>query len=466
MGFPQLNRAIGAMGLAMWLTPTLAQHWEPAGVPSFIAAPYICYTDTVRDVMIAAGDHSIVVDSVSYTPLYEYASGQWDTLGLFGNSLRAAVTYNDTLIVGGAFHSVGDQPIARISCFADGVWKPYGSITDVQNAGEVSRLRVVNGVLYALGTFDNADGVFCNGIAKRVGGRWEAVGSLPTFNGDGSAWFIDAVHFQGRLVVTGNFTSVDQTIHDVMAYDGISWDPICEGLTGGFDSGGILAVYQDNLYLGGRYYFGPGTPGQGLMRWDGDLWYAVGQLGGGLQLYNYSDQYPPTIYDFSVRDGLLFVAGAFGFADHVPATGIATWDGSQWCSLGGSLDFGVSRMAFYHDTLYVGCGPNADGQLVNGVARFIGSSYEEECAPTAVAEVMPAHGFGILPQGSGGVILTGLADGSHVVQVLDVQGRLLSTRSLRSQSGRSEEMLLRQQSNALYIIRIDGQFAAKYIPDL
>ena len=174
----------------------------------------------------------------------------------------------------------------------------------------------------------------CNGFANRVGVQWCPVGSLPLFNGDGSVWFLDSKNYQIQLVVTGNFTSSDETIRDIMALNGSSWQPVCPCLTGGMDGGGSLAVYQGDLYLGGRFYFGPGNVGQGLMRWDGVQWHQVGQSDGGLQLYDHSDQYPPTVHGFTIRDGLLLVAGAFFFADHVPAAGVASWDGSQWCSLG------------------------------------------------------------------------------------------------------------------------------------
>ncbi len=466
-GGHQLWRGIWVLGLAAWLAPALAQHWVPAGVPSWMIFPKVCYSDTLNDALYIGGRQFFNLGGVSYHPLYRYQNGRWDTLGLFGHSIETAIVYHDTLIVGGHFPTVYNDTIGRIACFVNGIWEPYGAFS----SGVISRFRIINGELYAIGIFDNADGQFCNGLAKRVGGHWEPVGTLPAFNGDGSAWFQDAVWYQGRLVVTGNFTSADHTINDIMAYDGTSWQPVCQCLTGGFDGGGALAVYQGDLYLGGRYYFGPGNVGQGLMRWDGDQWYAVGQPGGGLQLYNYSDQYPPTVSQFIVRDGLLFVGGGYNYADHLTATGMATWDGSTWCSVGGTPDIAISCFDFFHDTLFIGCGANADGQLVNGVARFIGSSYQEECATTGISESETDVGLQVLSPRPGTIVLSGLSDGEHVLRVYDAQGRLVLRKQANSITGRTGEIEilghqgpLRETLMGLYIIQVDELQRAKYIP--
>jgi len=447
--------------MAIAMSPAIAQHWEPAGVPGSMISPYICYSDTVNDALYVGGNSYILVNGIQYSPLYRYQDDHWDTLGLFGNVTKTAIVYHDTLIVGGGFSTVEDSAIEEIACYANGSWHPYGSIQ-----GDVTRLRIINEELYVLGIFYNADGHFCNGLAKRVGGHWENVGVLPQFNGDGSAWFHDAISYQGRLVATGNFTSADGTINDIMEYDGDAWQPICECLSGGVSGGGSLIVYQGDLYLGGVFYYGSGNAGQGLMKWDGEQWSMVGQPGGGLQLYDHSDAYSPSILDFKIQDGLLLVCGGFYFADHLPASGIASWDGNHWCSLGGSIPNGVTAMAFYHDSLYVGCGgPNADGQLVNGVARFIGSSYQENCADVGIAEAVQENGeLHVLPTAPGSIALTGLSDGPHELRVYDAEGRQVVSNQIHSTGGRSDEVDMQQCRSALYIIRVDGVRSVKFIP--
>lgn len=455
-------RGIVTGGMALALSFAHAQHWEPAGIPAYLYMPnpYICYADTSHDALYLGGTCLLNGGNVGHYLLYRYQGGAWDSIGSFGNVIRAAIVFQDTLIVGGAFFTVGDSAIEKIACYVNGAWHPYGNIH-----GAVSRLRVIDGELYALGIFDTADGSFCNGLAKRVGGHWVNVGVLPTFNGDGSGWFQDAIRYQGRLIVSGNFTSLDHTINDVMAYDGSTWQPICDCLSGGFDSTGPMAVYQGSLYLGGVFYYGSGNAGQGLMRWDGDQWSRVGLAGGGLQIYDHSDAYSPTIDDFKIRDGLLLVGGLFSFADHIPASGIASWDGNHWCNLGGVIDFGVTAMAFYHDTLYVGCGPNIDGQSVNGVARFIGSTYQENCAEVGIAEATRSEdALHVLAPRPGTIVLTGLSDGPHELRIYDAEGRVVLMKQVFSASGQTNEIDVQQYGSALYIVRVDGLQTAKFIP--
>jgi len=448
--------------MAIAMSPAIAQYWEPAGIPVLMPSPYICYADTAQDALYLGGGCFPYGNGVGEYRLYRYQGGVWDSIGSFGNEIRAAIVYHDTLIVGGAYHTVGDTAIEKIACYAGGSWHPYGNIH-----GAVSRLRLIDGQLYALGIFDTVDGYFCNGLTKRVGGHWENVGVLPEFNGDGSAWFQDAIRYQDKLVVTGNFTSADGSIHDIMEYDGSSWQPVCDCMHGGFDGGGVLAEYQGDLYLGGIFYYGSSNVGQGLMKWDGEQWSMVGQPGGGLQLYNNSDAYSPTINGFLVKDGLLLVGGAFHFADHLAANNVASWDGSHWCSLGGTLDGEVTRMTFYHDSLYVGFGPgpNADGVPVNGVARFIGSSYQENCADAGIAEAVQENGeLHVLPIGPASIALSGLTDGPHELQIYDAEGRMIVEKQVHSSADRSDEVDMGPCVSALYIVRVDGVQTAKFIP--
>src|SRR5690606_6715787 len=102
----RVNRGLTAFKLALLLSaPASAQHWEDAEVPvQYFTAPTVCYTDTVHDWLIVAGQNPIYVDSLhAYMPLMRYNGTEWDTLGLFGNKINTAVVYNDTLLVAGGF---------------------------------------------------------------------------------------------------------------------------------------------------------------------------------------------------------------------------------------------------------------------------------------------------------------------------------------------------------------------------
>jgi hypothetical protein len=384
----------------------------------------------------------------------------WDTLGEFDGRREAAIVYHDSVIVGGFFNTIGSDSIQAVACYFDGNWAPYGNFGG-NTAGVVYGFRIIQDTLYALGAFGMLDGQNCNGLAKRVGNHWEPVGSFPEFFSPPT--FFDAVEYQGKLVVAGNFTSVDGTINDIMAYDGTSWQPLTDCMSGGMNGAYCLAVYQGDLYMGGRYYYGPGTPGQGLMRYDGSQWHMVGAPGGGLQIYNNSDFYPPTVNDMEVRDGLLLVGGSFFYADHLPTWCTASWDGSQWCRIGGYMEDGVSALEFYHDTLYIGCSTIVDYQYVHGLARFIGSSYQVLCSTVGVEEQAEAAPLQVLAEGPGLFRLGNLPDGLHQLRIYDARGRLVANRQVRSMAGRTEAVQV-DLGSALYLLRVDGAGTVKYVP--
>ncbi|MBK7247052.1 MAG: hypothetical protein IPI05_05205 [Flavobacteriales bacterium] len=179
--------------------------------------------DTVNDVLYAGGGDWFNTDTASYWPLYRYDGTHWDTLGLFGNELKTAVMYHDTLIVGGAFKSILDEPIKRIACFAGGTWQSYGDINSGIEGAYVQSLRVIDGEMYATGPFTHADGYYCNGLAKRVGGHWENVGPVPEYVG--TPIMKDIAKYQGKLVVSGIFDFADNSIRNLMQLVDTAWEP-------------------------------------------------------------------------------------------------------------------------------------------------------------------------------------------------------------------------------------------------
>ena len=431
------------------------------------------YTDTVHDQLLAGGVYQIVIDTDQYyVPLYRYDGFAWDTLGLFGNVLRTAVVYHDTLFVAGAFKWMHNASIGSIACYVDGQWHPYGNFQGTQpdgnNPSQIQRLRVVDGELYAMGDFRYADGQLCKGLAKRVGGHWEPLPGWPELNFLGDPRIRDVIRFQGKLVVVGTFSfpGFNPWWRAMLQYDGAAWGPVCDHcLMGGFDGVACMEEYKGELYLGGRFYYGSGNAGQGIMRWDGETMRSLGPVGGGLQIYNYSDQYPPNIGGLEVRDGLLYISGAFRFVNHLPvATGLCTWDGTDFCLPEGDY-FADSFMpvAFYHDTLYGTATslPNpAPYPGLSGLVRYTGGF--SNCTTMGVEEPVGAGtALQAVWDGGNSFALLGLSDGRHRVQVYDLQGRLVLDAQVGSTAGRSEALDLHGKGAALYMVVVDRRWGVK-----
>lgn len=327
--------------------------------------------------------------------------------------------YHDTLYMGGAFTFVDGMPMPYAASRVSGVWQACGAFND-----RVNKFKVIDDELYAVGPFTAVDGVPCKGVAKRVHNGWECVGEL----GCSSCLVADIIQFQDRLVVSGSIAFGSAPYHHIMQYENGTWSPVGPGgIYGGLSGGGPLAVFQDELYVGGLIPLSAGNAGYCIQKWNGSVWSAVGE---GLQDETGGTGQSIKVRDLMVHDGKLFVSGGFTYAGHEYAPRIATWDGVQWCSVGGEFSENeVTGMAFYNDTLYIACGLDAvvDGQSIVGVAKFIAPEFENNCSGgSSVVEATTGSSLSLGQQGRGSFVVRGLV-GRGRVTFFDTLGKELAS---------------------------------------
>ncbi|MBP9080221.1 MAG: hypothetical protein KBF80_08215 [Flavobacteriales bacterium] len=445
------------------VTPAFSQ-WEGTDInPTSLS---LVYTDSLHDwLLVAVQSQEIVVEDTGYFPLCHYNGLDWDTLGLFGNLVRTAVVYHDTLIVGGSFDHVRSSTAVSIACYAGGAWHPYGTFSNGVSIGLIQRLRVIDDTLYALGMFETADGQFCQGVARRVGGHWEPVPGWSELALNADPWLMEIIRYQGKLIVSGNFSSQDLTLKDLLQYDGNAWVSVCNGcLMGGQDGVGSMVEYQGYLYVGGIFFYATGNAGQGIMRWNGQQWSSLRPPGEGLQNINYSDQYSPDIHQLQVHEGLLYIGGYFRFVDHQPTpAGICTWDGWAYCLFEGDpFADRCAPFAFYHGSFYGATDnvPLSQADL-RGLVRYTG----ELCMFSGVEEgARPDGALQMAWSTTGELTLLGLTNGPHTLKVYDAQGRLVLERRVSSMASRSESIRFAGQPSALYVVVVDNERTVRVVP--
>ncbi|MCB9069665.1 MAG: hypothetical protein H6629_17915 [Calditrichae bacterium] len=133
-----------------------------------------------------------------------------------------------------------------------------------------------------------------------------------------------------------------------------------------------------DLYVGGSF----SQTGDGnivglnnIAKWDGSSWSILGTRGKGLFLPNSS------VNSMVVSNGILYIGGSFTqTADgSVTLNRIATWDGSNWSTLGSGLNRIVRSLTFIGTDLYVGGDftQTADGSVtgLNRIAKWDGSNW-------------------------------------------------------------------------------------------
>jgi hypothetical protein len=348
-----------------------------------------------------------------------WGSLEGDPLGANG-AVRIIARDGDLTCVGGEFSRIRGVLANGIACHRDGVWSGLGAGGGAGVNGDIYAIAIVDGEIYVGGSFGRANlgsqdgGVAVGNIARWDGQAWTAVGSGT---GNGTDGTVDALTMHaGALVVGGGFDSVNigapVPAARVARWTGSDWEPLPGPALGGriialasfrdelyaglISSGGVirhdgeqwsivkgrddvriqypskLAVWADNLYVGGTFWelSGGGEGMNGIARWDGQDWHSLGE-----GLY-FSEGFPGGASALLADGDRLIVGGGFDLALGDPivrARSLASWDGQSWSALGtGIPGGGISAVARLPDgNLLVGGG----FELIHGQLAFALAEY-------------------------------------------------------------------------------------------
>lgn len=232
--------------------------------------------------------------------------------------------------------------------------------------GAVYCLQVYNGELYAGGEFTTAGSVFAEGIAKWNGTSWSALPNGPSAAGIGTVIVGTMAVFNNELYVGGGFDSIgNQLANGFAKWNGSSWSAPDNGNSLNSRYGWIrkLAVSNNTLY----------AVADSIYKFNGSSWTNTnfGKVDGGSHYVN-------SVCDFN---GNLYVAGSFSTAGGNTVGNIAYYDGLNWLSPGIGVQLGVavpqiSDMIVFNGELYVtGSFQSAGGIAAPNVAKWNGSSW-------------------------------------------------------------------------------------------
>lgn len=154
-----------------------------------------------------------------------------------------------------------------------------------------------------------------------------------------------------------------------------------------------------SLFVAGSFTGAGNSAAQGVARWDGTDWHALGAGIHGLvmALAVFDDGSGPA----------LFAGGLFQQAGGVPAANIAKWNGTTWSSVGSGVNSAITSMVVFHDgsstQLYV-AGPSLAGSTpLGGVGRWNGTSWSTAGMFGSTVNVLTVHDFG----GGGPLLVAG-----------------------------------------------------------
>ncbi len=246
----------------------------------------------------------------------------------------AQVVFDDgagpALFVGGDFASAGALSIGRLAKWDGSSWSaphfPAGEGFDYYLGAALYDLEVFDDgsglSLFAAGTFTSVEGIASNYVAKWDGSTWHAMTGLEyTFGGVPAVRELQVFDDGGgpALFAAGNFSSVNGVNAQGLAkWNGASWSAVGGGLG---SEGIVMEVFDDGggaaLYIGHAF---------GITRWNGTSFSSVG---GGV------DDWVASLAVFDDGTGpALYVGGQFDHAGGIVAPHIAKWDSTGWSSVG------------------------------------------------------------------------------------------------------------------------------------
>ena len=253
-------------------------------------------------------------------------------------------------------------------------WSPEFATAGL--GGTVFKFATYQNELYAAGEWFAAKGGLIRGIARFDGTNWRPLStgidlvnySYPYLG----PWVRAMTVYNGELIIAGIFDRAGGVPANYIArWDGTTFRPLGGGLLLSYDEADIrgLAVFNNELYAGGHFDSAGGLPVNGIARWDGMTWRAVGS--GLTNSINNTIGFPRALH---VHNGALIVGGEFDRAGGVVAKNVAAWNGTTWSGLGGGASYAVWALATFGTNL-VAAGQFQFGANVEMLAVWNGSTW-------------------------------------------------------------------------------------------
>lgn len=235
---------------------------------------------------------------------------------------------------------------------AAGVWTSAG----VVNGAVYCLAEDANGRIYAGGAFTSIGGVAANRVAYWDGAAWNAMDT-----GLAAAVYALAVGPNGYIYAGGAALAPGGATSSVAVWNGSAW---AAPMGGGNDP--TVTVYAlkfgatGHLYIGGSFASASGDTVNGICRWDGADYYALG-----------SGFASGTVRAIEVKSGKVYAAG------DVANTGVQMWNGSAWTDLEVSFDDYVYSLAFsVYGPLYAAGVSTPGAATICAFDRWNGASWQ------------------------------------------------------------------------------------------
>lgn len=242
------------------------------------------------------------------------------------------------------------------------------------NSGGVNDVDWYNGRLIVGGDFSSA-GPNVPYTARIA--AWDSVLGWSSLTPNGGVnSFINCVEtYNGFVYAGGLFTTINNvTVRRIAQYNGTTWANMNTGVSGGVGAVYCMAVYHNQLYVGGNFYFAGSSnlSTNCIARWNGTQWDSVGS--------GMNSDVRALLVD-SAND-VLYAAGGFTSIGNTICRGVAVWNDTIWKPVGSGLDtlWGTMCLAMFNGELYAGganVGTTTTGDTLHNIYKFNGIKWVE-----------------------------------------------------------------------------------------
>lgn len=248
-------------------------------------------------------------------------------------------------------------------------WAPFstGSFD-----GFIVQFETFQGDLYACGLFSKIGGKNIDHLARWDGTEWLEV--IPNIGSgvhqiypDGDALMLAKYEFYAAqnhaLRWNGNIQTLSQLGEPFRYLASPGVNPSLYAIT----------QYNGDYIIAGDFSHVGDNEVNGIARWDGTEWVA---LGSGLRQGIPGNPNIPYPHQLLVHEGELYAAGNFRYAGPHEANGIAKWDGQDWHPFGPGFDGPVYGIAFFEGELYAGGSFHQSGvNSLGNLAKWDGNNW-------------------------------------------------------------------------------------------
>jgi len=342
----------------------------------------------------APANHVARWDGTTWSPV-----GGGLHFGYQTGSLRALTVFDDgngpALYAAGYFKVAPGSPWTGIAKWDGSSWLDLGP-------------GIPLGSVIALTVFDGGSGpeLIAGGssVAAWDGVAWRDLAGISSSHAVGALAVYDVGHGP-ELFAAGHFTSMGGvTADDVARWNGSAWAP----LDGRLAHGPIALIGYDDgsgpaIYVGGLLISAGGVQTTGVARWNGTSWTSVGSPPA-------IEGMDHAVFTLTVLDDgggrSLYAGGSFSFAGGVQANGVARWRGSAWSALGSGVNGLVKAIIAFDDgsgsSIYVGGDfDSAGGIPAKNVAKWNGSGWAPLGAGVGAGANAFINALAVFDDGSG-----------------------------------------------------------------